>query len=401
MEAHGAQHQYLADCIRQNGHRAIFMDVGIRGSPQIAPHISRQNVSDLPDLEWRLLQGDPDGARKMMLQAAPRKLLRLWEERKIEGAVCLGFGEAATIGNAALRRLPFGCPKVLLGRPPRPRTDTRSPLEDTLYFPCAQKIETLNRLSRPIFAQAAGAVCGMIEAVKPSAKEDAPLIFASVFGNTATGVQLSSELLEKNGYQVVAFRATGTGGRTMEALITEGAAEGVLDFTLKEIADEVVGGVLSAGPNRLEAAAKQGVPAVVVPGCLDIVNFYAAHTVPPRFAGRLTHLHSPRVTLLRTTPEEAAEIGRRVARKLNASTGPVTVLLPLLGLSSLGSPGYAFHQPKADDALFQSLRKGLRKDIPLIEMDATVSDPAFADACVRALLSNLASRAPRSRETRN
>jgi uncharacterized protein (UPF0261 family) len=164
----------------------------------------------------------------------------------------------------------------------------------------------------------------------------------------------------------------------------------VLDFTLKEWADEAVGGVLSAGPTRLEAAAKHGVPAVVVPGCLDIVNFYAHHTVPPQFAGRLLHRHSPKVTLLRTNREEAAAIGRRVAQKLNASTGPLTLLLPLQGVSSLGAPGFAFHHPEADAALFDALRNGLRKDIPVIEMPTTVSDPAFAKACSQALLANIA-----------
>jgi uncharacterized protein (UPF0261 family) len=390
LDALGPQHEFLADCIRQNGHLAIFIDVGIGGSPQLAPHISRESVSELPDLDWRLFKTDRDGARKMMLEAAPRKLRQLCTQKKIHGAICLGFGEADAIGTAALGSLPYGFPKVLVSVSARPQAAVGLPLEDTLHFPCSLKMEHLNRLSRPVLARAAGAICGMVETRPPDREEDPPLIFASVFGNTATGVQLASELLEHEGYEVLPFHSTGKGGRTMEALISEGWATGVLDFTLKEWADEVVGGVLSAGPSRLEAAAKHGVPAVVVPGCLDIVNFYAPHTLPPQFAGRLLHRHSPKATLLRTNPEEAAAIGRRVAQKLNASTGPLTLLLPLQGVSSLGAPGFAFHQPKADAALFQSLRNGLRKDIPVIEMDTTVSDPAFAEACSRALLSNIA-----------
>ena len=390
LDAHGPQHEFLADCIRQNGHLAIFIDVGIGGSPQLPPHISRESVSELQDLDWRLFRKDQDGARKMMLEAAPRKLRQLCDQKKIHGVICLGLGEADAIGSAALKSLPIGFPKVLLTRSPHPQTAAQLPFEDTLHFPCVLKIDRLNRLSRPVLAGAAGAICGMVETRPPAGGDDPPLIFASVFGNTAAGVQLASGMLEREGYQVLPFHATGSGGRTMETLIAEGLAAGVLDFTLKEWADEVVGGVLGAGPTRLESAARHGVPAVVVPGCLDIVNFHAPHTLPPRFAGRLMHCHSPKVTLLRTNSEEASAIGRRVAQKLNASTGPITLLLPLQGVSSLGAPGFAFHQPKADAALFKALRSSLRKDIPVIEMDTTVSDPTFAAACTEALLSNIA-----------
>jgi uncharacterized protein (UPF0261 family) len=390
LDAHGPQHQFLADCIRRNGHRAIFIDVGIGGSPQLAPHVSRESVSELQDLDWRLLRNNPTAARRMMAEAAPRKLRQLCDQKKIDGAICLGFGEADEIGCAALQTLPFGFPKVLLAHPPRHRERPQNLLEDTLHFPCVLRMENLNRVSRPVLARAAGVICGMVETRRPAQEEDPPLIFASVFGNTATGVELASESLRQKGYQVMPFHATGSGGRIMEALIAEGRAAGVLDFTIKEWADEVVGGVLSAGTSRLESAARHGVPAVVVPGCLDIVNFYAPKTVPTRLSGRLFHFHSPKVTLLRTNPEEAANIGRKVAQKLNASTGPLTLLLPLHGISSLGAPGFAFHDPKADAALFHSLRNGLRKDIPVIEMEATVSDPAFANACVEALLSNMA-----------
>jgi uncharacterized protein (UPF0261 family) len=388
MEQRGPQHQYLADCIRQNGHLAIFIDVGIEGSPQLPPHITRENVSELPDAEWRIFRNDTANARKIMLEAAPRKLRQLCDQRKIQGAICLGFGAASAIGCAALNVLPFGFPRVLLTPSPYSKPVSQNPLEDTLHFPCAVRMDTLNRLSRPVLARAAGAICGMVETAPPEG-EDPPLIFASVFGNTATGVQLASEILEKEGYQVLPFHTTGSGGRTMEALIAEGKAAGVLDFTLKEWADEVVGGVLSAGPSRLESAAKHGVPAVVVPGCLDIVNFYAPQTLPSKFTGRQLHYHNPKVTLLRTNVEECITIGRRVAQKLNASTGPLTVLLPLRGVSTLGAPGFTFHQPRADAALFGALRTHLRKDIPVLELDATVSDPSFAKAAAKALLSNM------------
>lgn len=389
LDERAPQHQFLADCIRQSGHLAIFVDVGIGGTPQLAPHVSRENVSELPDLDWRVFRRDQARARKMMLDAAPRKLLQLCNQRKIQGAICLGFGATQSIGTAALSVLPFGFPKVLVTSPPFSKPPVHPPLDDTLHFPCAVQMDRLNRLSRPVLARAAGAICGMVETAPCSGNEDPPLIFASIFGNTATGVQLASAMLEKQGYEVLPFSATGGGGRSMEALIAEGKATAVLDFTIKEWADEVVGGVLGAGPARLESAARHGVPAVVVPGCLDIVNFYSPDSVPPSFKGRLFHHYNPKVTLMRTNPEEAVAIGRAVAQKLNASTGPLTVLLPLRGVSSLGAPGFAFHNPKADRALFNSLRTHLRKDIPLLELDATVSEPAFAEAAVRALLENI------------
>jgi uncharacterized protein (UPF0261 family) len=391
MDQRGSLHQFLADCIRQNGHQAIIVDIGIEGSPQLPPHISRENVSGLLDLDWRLLENNRTGARKMMLEAAPRKLRQLCDQRKIQGAICLGFGEANPIGSAALSVLPYGFPKVFITPALSLRAAGENPLEDTLHFPCALKADVLNRLSRPLLARAAGAICGMVETALPK-EEDPPVIFASVFGNTATAVQLASEMLEEEGYQVLSFPTTGTGGRTMEALIAEGRAVGVLDFTLKEWADEVVGGVLSAGPCRLESAAKHGVPAVVVPGCLDMVNFHSPQTIPPKFVGRQLHYHNPKVTLLRTNVEECISIGRRIAQKLNASTGPLTVLLPLKGVSTLGAPGFSFHQPKADTALFNSLRTNLRKDIPVLELEATVNDPTFAKAAVTALLSNIAQK---------
>jgi uncharacterized protein (UPF0261 family) len=389
LDERGPQHQFLADCIRQNGHQAIFVDVGFGGTPQLAPHISRENVSELPDLDWRVFRRDQARARKIMLEAAPRKLLQLCTQKKIQGAICLGFGAALSIGSTALGVLPFGFPKVLITAPPFSKPADQPRLDDTLYFPCAVKMDRLNRLSRPVLARAAGAICGMMETGPSGEAVDPPLIFASVFGNTATGVQIASEMLEKEGYEVLPFSATGVGGRSMEALIAEGKARAVLDFTIKEWADEVVGGVLGAGPNRLESAAQHGVPAVVVPGCLDIVNFYSPDKVPPRFAGRLFHRYNPKITLMRTNVEESVAIGRIVAQKLSASTGPITVLLPLRGVSALGAPGFAFHNPKADLALFKSLRTHLRKDIPVLEMDVTVSEPAFAQAAVRELLANI------------
>jgi uncharacterized protein (UPF0261 family) len=210
-----------------------------------------------------------------------------------------------------------------------------------------------------------------------------------MFGNTTECVQKAKAILESAGYEVLVFHATGTGGRTMESLIDSGLVAGVLDITTTEWVDELVGGFLTAGPTRLEAAARKGVPAIVVPGCLDMVNFHAPETVPAKFAGRTFYKHNPQTTLMRTTPEECAQLGGILAEKLNLSTGPVTVLWPKKGISVISAAGQAFHDPAADAALFDAIKRGLRKDIPLVEIDSNINDPAFAETCAKTLLAHI------------
>jgi uncharacterized protein (UPF0261 family) len=268
-------------------------------------------------------------------------------------------------------------------------------VKDIVMFPSIVDVAGLNRISREILTRAAGAICGMVEATV-EAGSDKPIIVASQFGNTTACVDHARKVLEGQGYEVLVFHATGTGGRTMESLIESGLVSGVLDITTTEWADELVGGFLSAGPTRLDAAARGGIPAIVTPGCLDMVNFYGPESVPVKFQGRTFYQHNPQVTLMRTNPEECAELGRILAEKLNQSRGPVTVLLPTKAISVISAPGQTFHDPAADDALFQALKKGLRAEIPVIEMECAINDPPFAEACARALLKNIGAQAARS-----
>jgi uncharacterized protein (UPF0261 family) len=221
-----------------------------------------------------------------------------------------------------------------------------------------------------------------------------PVIVASQFGNTTACIEHARKILEAAGYEVIVFAATGTGGRTMESLIEAGLVTGVLDVTTTEWADELVGGVLTAGPTRLEGAARRGVPAVISTGCLDMVNFGPPESVPAKFAGRKFYQHNPQVTLMRTTPDECRQLGRKLAEKLNLSTGPVTVLLPRRGGSVISAPGGPFHDPEADVALFSELKSNLRSDIEVRELDCAINDPPFAAACAQALLKHLAQTVP-------
>jgi uncharacterized protein (UPF0261 family) len=228
----------------------------------------------------------------------------------------------------------------------------------------------------------------MVETPAPKS-DDKPIIVASMFGNTTACVQAAKAILENAGYEVLVFHATGTGGKTMESLIEAGLAAGVLDITTTEWADELVGGILGAGPTRLDAAAKTGTPAIVTPGCLDMVNFGGPETVPAKCAGRLFYQHNPQVTLMRTTTEECAELGRILAEKVNAYTGPVTVLLPKKAISVISAPGQKFYSPEADEALFSAIKEQLEPRIPVIELECEINDPEFAEACARTLLAHL------------
>ncbi len=278
-----------------------------------------------------------------------------------------------------MQELPVGFPKLMVSTLASGNVAPYVGVKDIVMFPSIVDIAGLNRISRELLARAAGAICGMVEAKVPaSAEADKPIIVASQFGNTTPCIEHAKKILEEAGYEVVVFAATGTGGRTMESLIGSGLVAGVLDLTTTEWADELVGGVLGAGPTRLEAAAKAGVPAVVSTGCLDMVNFGTRESVPAEFEGRRFYQHNAQVTLMRTSPGENERLGRILAEKLNGSSGPVAVMLPMNGGSMIGAPGGTFHDPEADGALFGALKGALRPDIPVREVECAINDPEFA-----------------------
>lgn len=393
MDTKGEEHGFVAEQIKERGHRVLVIDVGALEPPTLAPDVTREEVAraanvDLPALVARRDRGETVAA---MSRGAPVLLSRLVAEKKIDGVISLGGGGGTAIATAAMRALPIGFPKVMVSTLASGNTAQYVGVKDIVMFPSVVDVAGLNRISRPILARAAGAICGMVEAViKPGA--DKEMIVASQFGNTTACVDHARKLLEKEGYEVLVFHATGTGGRTMESLIESGMVAGVLDITTTEWADELVGGFLGAGPTRLEAAARQAVPAIVVPGCLDMVNFHGPESVPAKFQGRNFYQHNPQVTLMRTTAEECARLGQILAEKLNLSKGPVTVLLPTRAISVISAPGQKFHDPAADRALFGAIKEKLRKDIKVIEMDCAINDPAFAEACARTLLEQMKAR---------
>src|SRR3989454_1638439 len=339
MDSKGMEHSFVAERIRERGHQALIIDVGTLGEPNLKPDITREEVAaaggiDLAALGRRQDRGESVAA---MSHAALVMLSKLVAEKKIDGVISLGGGGGTAIATAAMRALPIGFPKVMVSTLASGNTAQYVGVKDIVMFPSIVDVAGLNRISRQILSRAAGAICGMVEARPPRA-DDNPIVVASQFGNTTACVNHARKILEAEGYEVLVFHATGTGGRTMESLIESGMVTGVLDITTTEWADELVGGYLTAGPTRLEAAARHGVPAIVTPGCLDMVNFYAPDSVPAKFTGRTFYQHNPQVTLMRTTAEECAQLGRIIAQKLNASKGPVTVLVPRKAISVISAP---------------------------------------------------------------
>ena len=390
MDTKGVEHGYVADLIKQRGHKVLVIDVGTAGDPKLRPDISRVEVAAAAGMDFAKLAAKQDRGESVsaMSRGAPVVLARLAAEKRIDGVISLGGGGGTAIATAAMRALPVGFPKLMVSTLASGNTAPYVDVKDIVMFPSVVDVAGLNRLSRQLLARAAGAICGMVE-IQPPAANDKPLIVASQFGNTTPCIEHAKKTLEAAGYEVIVFAATGTGGRTMESLIESGLVAGVLDVTTTEWADELVGGVLTAGPTRLEAAARRGVPAVVSTGCLDMVNFGPPETVPAKFAGRKFYQHNPQVTLMRTTPEECVKLGEIIAEKLNQSTGPITVVLPLRGGSMIGAAGGPFHNPAADEALHASLKSNLRRDIAVQELESAINDPHFAEACAQALLRQL------------
>ncbi len=410
LDTKGLEHQYLADCIRERGHRALLIDVGSGLPPTVRPDIDRDTVrrcslsasedlsapimsrsSALPsasDATISPLPSDRGAAIAVMSAAAQATLLRLFEQHAIHGVVSLGGSGGTSLATSAMRTLPLGFPKVMVSTMASGNVAPYVDVSDIIMIPSIVDVSGLNRVSRSVIERAAAVVIALAETnqLQNDAESCKPIVAASMFGNTTRCVEHAKSILEDAGYEVLVFHATGTGGRSMESLIRSGMIAGVLDLTTTEWADELVGGVLRAGPERLEAAARFGVPAVIAPGCLDMVNFGEPTSVPEHFQGRTFYQHNPQVTLMRTTPEECAQLGSIIASKLNLSVGKVEVHFPLQAISVISAPGQPFHDPIADQALLNSLRASLRSDIPLRVYDGQINDPAFAESCAKALI---------------
>jgi uncharacterized protein (UPF0261 family) len=393
LDTKGDELLFTRDLIRARGHQVLLLDAGVLKDPGTAPDVPAAEVAkaaggDLPGLRQ---QGDRGVALEVMARGAAVVAERLFRDGQINAVLGLGGSCGTAIATAAMRALPVGLPKVMVSTMASGNVASYVGVKDIAMLYPIVDISGLNRISRRILANAAGAVCGMMEQPVPPS-EDRPVIAATMFGVTTPCVEQVRKRLEGAGYEVLVFHATGSGGRAMEGLIDAGFVAGVADVTTTEWCDELVGGTLSAGPERLDAAARAGIPQVVSVGALDMVNFGARESVPAQFSDRHFHVHNPSVTLMRTTAAESARLGEIIAGKLNRARGPVTVLLPLRGVSMLDQEGKPFYDAAADAALFDALRIHLDPRIERVELDLHINDPKFADAIADHLLTHMQGR---------
>ncbi len=388
LDTKGTEYTFLRDQVRAAGCDVILVDAGVMGFSPLAD-IDADAVAAAAGEDRAALaaEGDRGPAVAAMTRGATAVVRRLHAEGRLDGILGLGGSGGSSLVSAAMQALPIGVPKLLVSTMASGDTRPYVGTSDIAMLYSVVDFAGINGLSERILANAAAAIAGMARASATfvSRIEARPLIGATMFGVTTPCVTEAREVLEARGYEVLVFHATGAGGRAMEALMRAGFITGALDVTTTEVADELVGGVLSAGPDRLEAAGTLGLPQVVSLGALDMVNFGPLDTVPAAFRGRNLYEHNATVTLMRTTEAECAELGRIIARKLNAATGPVALFIPTGGVSMIDAPGGPFHDPAADAALVRELKAGLRPGVEVVEMATHINDPAFARAMAERL----------------
>lgn len=392
LDTKGEDIGFVRRRIEQRGCQALVIDIGTLGAATVSAEIDRDAVAAAAGTTLAALvaRHDRGHAADMMALGAAAQLKRLVQEKQVDAVLAMGGGTGTAIATAAMRQLPFGLAKVMVSTvAASSNVQSYVGTSDIVMMPAVVDVAGLNRISRSVYTRAADAACGMAQGVDTPVKDEEGkhgLIAATMFGVTTPCVARAQKRLEELGYEVLVFHANG-GGRAMEQLIADGLVDGVLDLTTTEWADELVGGIRTAGPHRLEAAGRRGTPQVVSVGALEMVNFGALETVPEKFAGRRFHRHNPMTTLMRATVEESTALGGILAEKLNAATGSVVLLLPLRGMSALDAAGEVFDDPPARDALYSTLRTAIDpRKVMLIEVDLHLNDPAFADLAVDTLL---------------
>jgi uncharacterized protein (UPF0261 family) len=398
LDTKGAELAFVRDLIQAAGLATIVIDAGVLGPPHFTPDFTREQVFAAAGTSLEAVRQENDRGKAIAAAAEGAAHLArnaIYPPPDVQGILAIGGSAGTTIGTAAMRALPFGVPKIMVSTLASGQVKQYVGVRDICMMHSVVDISGLNRISRTVLANAAGAMIGMVRhreglrEIHP-AEPDKPLVAATMFGVTTPCVEVARAAIEKHDFEVLVFHATGTGGLTMESFIRDGLIHGVLDITTTELADELVGGELSAGPDRLTAAGLRSVPQVISLGALDMVNFGPRATVPAKFKDRRFYQHNPNVTLMRTTPAENDQLGKQIAQRASASRGPTAILVPLRGVSAIDREGQPFWWPEADHALFQSLRDWIAPQVELIELDLHINDPAFAERSATELLAMMA-----------
>lgn len=392
FDTKGLEFQFLKNQIESEGISTLTINAGILSEPLLKPDISAEDLARASGTSLDELRQEADRGNSIatMAEGAAKIVTQLWDEKKINSIISLGGSAGTTIATTAMRTLPVGTPKVMVSTLASGDTSPYVGTKDITMVYSVVDIAGINSISRQILTNAANAIVGMTtKELQLTNQGDKPLIATTMFGVTTPCVTKARETLEKNGYEVLVFHATGTGGRAMEDLIRSGFIAGVLDATTTELADELVGGILSAGPHRLEAAGEVGIPQVIAPGALDMVNFAGPNTIPEKFQDRTFYQHNPTVTLMRTTVEENAKLGEIMAKKLNRAKSPTTIVIPSKGVSAIDKDGQPFHDPEAIQAWTKSLQSNLDQKVNLIETQSHINDDEFAEKLAITLLKKL------------
>ncbi len=378
---------YVKDEIERLGFNTLMIHTGVYDS-LISVDITNQQVLDEVDVDITELirKSDRAYATDMLAKGMQSLLLKLFEAQKFDGVISLGGSSGTAIATAGMKELPIGIPKVMVSTMTSGDISQYVGTSDIFMMPSIVDIAGLNKISKQIFMNAINALGGMLSDYELDFNKDKPLIAASMFGVTTPVVTQATEILEQHGYEVVIFHATGTGGKAMEDLIRSGYFEGVLDLTTTEWADQLCGGLLSAGESRLDAAIENNIPQVVSLGALDMVNFGPKETVPEQYKNRLLYQHNPSVTLMRTTVEENIKIGHKIAEKLNKADTNTALVIPVKGISAIDKDGEIFYDEKATQALINTIKENLNSNITIHELDYHINDKTFSNEVSRILI---------------
>ena len=386
FDTKGAEFKYIKTLIEEQGFRTFCIHTGVF-KPLFKPDVSNEEIAAAAgaDIQEIVVRKDRARATEVLARGLEILLPQLFDQERFSGVISVGGSGGTSLATPAMRALPVGVPKVMVSTMASGDVSPYVGTSDIIMIPSVVDAEGLNEISMRIFSNAANAIAGMVSRYREIPKSGRPLLAATMFGVTTPCVKAAKDYLEQQGYDVLVFHATGTGGRSMEALIEGGFIRGVLDLTTTEWCDELYGGVLNAGPHRLEAAGRKGIPQVVSIGAMDMVNFGPWESVPERYKGRNLYRHNPTVTLMRTTEEENVGLGQILAEKLNMAKGKTALLLPLKGVSAIDTEGQPFYGPKEDRALFRTLRETIGSQVELVELDLHINDEAFALAAAQKL----------------
>ncbi|MFP8954579.1 Tm-1-like ATP-binding domain-containing protein (plasmid) [Natrialbaceae archaeon A-arb3/5] len=387
LDTKGEEIDFARSVIESQGVDTHIIDVGVMGDSAVEPDTSAAAVAEAAETTLEHLQDDAERGEAMeaMGEGAATIAKRLHDDGELSGVLGLGGSGNTSIATTAMRALPVGVPKLMVSTMASGDVEPYVGAKDVTMMYSVADIEGINQLSQRIISNAALAMVGMVANEPDIEIDDKPTIGITMFGVTTPCAQTAREYLEEQGYETIVFHATGTGGKAMEDLVRQGIIDGVLDITTTEWADELVGGNLNAGPERLDAAAETGTPQVVSTGALDMVNFGPRDSVPDEFDDRQFHIHNPQVTLMRTTAEENAELGEIIGDKLSNATGPTALYLPLEGVSMIDVEGEDFYDPEADEELFDALREHAGENVELVERETDINDDEFALAMAKKL----------------